>query len=117
MIMEAILPFVIGGLFAVGIYLLLQRSLGRLIIGLAILSNSVNLLIFTAGGLSRGSAPVIAENQTSLLPPFADPVPQALILTAIVIGFGTLAYSLVLVYRAYKTTGTDDADELKESDE
>jgi multicomponent Na+:H+ antiporter subunit C len=115
--MEAILPFVIGGLFAVGIYLMLQRSLGRLIIGLVILSNAVNLLIFTASGLSRGKAPVIPENQTSLVPPFADPVPQALILTAIVIGFGTLAYSLVLAYKTYKAVGTDDADALKESDE
>lgn len=115
--MEILLPFVIGGLFAVGIYLLLQKSLGRLILGLAVLSNAVNLIIFTAGGLSRGHTPVIPENQTSLLPPFADPVPQALILTAIVIGFGTLAYALVLAYRTFKTVATDDVDELKEDNE
>ena len=115
--MEALLPFIIGGLFAVGVYLLLQRSLGRVVIGLAVMSNAVNLIIFTAGGISRGRAPVIPEGETALLPPFADPVTQALILTAIVIGFGTLAYALVLAFRAYRAMGVDDTDELKENDE
>lgn len=114
--MEAIMPFVIGGLFAAGIYLMLQRSLGHLVIGLAILSNAVNLVVFTAGGLTRGRTPVIPEGETSLWPPFADPLPQALILTAIVIGFGTLAFALVVVFRAYQATGTDDIDEMRGSD-
>ncbi len=112
--MEAIIPFVIGGLFAVSIYLLLQRTLGRLIIGLAILSNTVNLIIFVSAGLSKGNVPIIFENQTRLIPPFADPVAQALILTAIVIGFGTLAYFLVLAFKTYQVTGTDDIDDFRE---
>lgn len=114
--MELIMPYVIGGLYAAGIYLMLQRSLGQLIIGLAILSNAVNLLIFTAAGLSRGLPPIIPEGQTALAGDFVDPVPQALILTAIVIGFGTLAFGLVLVFRAYQKTGSDDINEMKETD-
>lgn len=111
------MPFLIGGLFSAGIYLLLQRHLGRLIIGLAVLSNAVNLIIFTAGGLSRGKAPVIPDDEVALTPPFADPLVQALILTAIVIGFGTLAYSLVVVFRAYQATGSDDTDEYGEANQ
>ncbi|MBI2868732.1 MAG: Na+/H+ antiporter subunit C [Chloroflexi bacterium] len=114
--MELVMPYVIGGLYAAGIYLMLQRSLGQLIIGLAILSNAVNLLIFTAAGLSRGRSPIIPEGQTTLVGDFADPVPQALILTAIVIGFGVLAFGLVLGFRAYQNTGADDINELKETD-
>ena len=112
--MELLMPYVIGALYAIGIFLMLQRSLARLIIGLAILSNAVNLLIFTVAGISRGSSPIIGEGESSLTGSFADPVAQALILTAIVIGFGVLAFALVLVLRAYKQTGTDNLEEMKD---
>ena len=114
--MEIILAFVIGGLFASGIYLLLRRSLLKLLIGLSLLSNATNLLIFTVARLTRGRAPVIAINESVLEPPFADPMPQALILTAIVISFGVTAFALALAFRAYRSVGTDDLDEMQSTD-
>src|SRR5574338_1140117 len=110
--MEGVLALVAGVLYAAGIYLMLRRRLAQLIIGLGLLSNGTNLLIFTAGGLTRGHPPVVPADATQLAPPYADPVPQALVLTAIVIGFGLLAFSLVLAHRVHATVGTDDVDEV-----
>ena len=114
--METVLALVVGGLYATGVYLVLRRSLVKLVIGLAMLTNAANLLIFTAGGLTRGAPPLIPAGETTLAAPYADPLPQALILTAIVIGFGVLAFALVLVYRAYATVGTEDPDEMMSTD-
>ncbi len=110
--MELLLAVTSGALYASGVYLMLRRRLAQLIIGLGLLSNGTNLLIFTSGGLTRGKPPVLAEGTTRLVEPYADPVPQALVLTAIVIGFGLLAFSLVLAHRVHATTGTDDVDEV-----
>ncbi len=114
--MEIILAFVIGGLFAAGIYMLLRRSLVKLLIGLVLLSHAANLLIFTAAKLTRGAPPVIGMEATTLDPPFADPLPQALILTAIVISFGVIAFALALAFRAYRSVGTDDLDQMQSTD-
>lgn len=114
--MEIILAFVIGGLFAAGIYMLLRRSLVKLLIGLALLSHAANLLIFTASKLTRGNPPVIGMDETVLAAPFADPLPQALILTAIVISFGVIAFALALAYRVYRSVGTDDLDQMQSTD-
>ncbi len=108
--MEILLALVSGVLYAAGIYLMLRRRLAQLIIGLGLLSNGTNLLIFTAGGLTRARPPVVPEGAEALAPPYADPVPQALGLTAIVIGFGLTAFSLVLAHRVHSTIGTDDID-------
>ena len=108
--MELLLAMVSGVLYGTGVYLMLRRRLAQLIIGLGLLTNGTNLLIFTAGGLTRGSPPLVAEGAAMPNPPFADPVPQALILTAIVIGFGVLAFSLVLAHRVHQSLGTDDVD-------
>ena len=75
--MEALLALVSGVLYAAGIYLMLRRRLAQLIIGLGLLSNGTNLLIFTAGGLTRARPPVVPEGAEALAPPYADPVPQA----------------------------------------
>lgn len=109
--MEILLALTAGVLYAAGIYLMLRRRLAQLIIGLGLLSNGTNVLIFTAGGLTSGRPPVIPENEP-LLEPYADPVPQALVLTAIVIGFGLLAFSLVLAHRVHAAGGSDDVDEV-----
>jgi multicomponent Na+:H+ antiporter subunit C len=69
-------------------------------------------LIFTAGGLTRARPPVVPEGVRVLENPYADPVPQALVLTAIVIGFGLLAFLLVLAHRVHATVGTDDVDDV-----
>ncbi len=110
--MEALLALTAGVLYGTGVYLMLRRRLAQLIIGLGLLSNGTNILIFTAGGLTRARPPVVPAGAESLIPPYADPVPQALVLTAIVIGFGLLAFSLVLAHRVHATVGTDDVDEI-----
>ena len=110
--MEGLLALASGVLYASGIYLMMRRRLAQLIIGLGLLSNGTNVLIFTAGGLTRARPPVVPDGAAALAPPYADPVPQALVLTAIVIGFGLLAFSLVLAHRVHSTVGTDDVDDV-----
>ena len=110
--MEVLLALASGVLYAAGIYLMLRRRLAQLIIGLGLVSNGTNLLIFTAGGLTRARPPVVAAGAAALEPPYADPVPQALVLTAIVIGFGLTAFSLVLAHRVHGSVGTDDVDDV-----
>lgn len=110
--MENLLAVIIGILFAAATYMLLRRSMVKIIIGLALLSHGANLLIFTIGQIQRGAAPIIGADAQALSGNFADPVPQALILTAIVIGFGAQAFSIVLIKRVYQMVGTDDLDEM-----
>ncbi len=114
--MENILALVIGVLYAAGIYMMLRRSLVKLIIGLVLLSNAANLLIFLSGGLVPARPPLVAPGSQALAPPYADPLPQALILTAIVISFGVLAFALALFYRAAEEAGADDLDRLTSTD-
>jgi multicomponent Na+:H+ antiporter subunit C len=111
-----LMAFVVGGLFAAGLYLMMRRSIVKLTIGLVLLSQAANLLIFTASGLTRGAPPLVPSGESSPPAPFADPLPQALILTAIVFSFGVLAFTVVLVKRAYQTVGTDDLDEMRSTD-
>jgi multicomponent Na+:H+ antiporter subunit C len=108
--MEALLAIVAGTLYATGIFLMLRRRLVQLIVGLGLLANGTNVLIFTASGLVRGAVPVVPPGAETIAGPHADPVPQALILTAIVIGFGVMAFSLVLAHRVHQSLGTDDVD-------
>ena len=110
--MELLLALASGVLYATGVYLMMRRRLAQLIIGLGLLSNGTNLLIFTAGGLTRAQPPVLPDGADVLIEPYADPVPQALVLTAIVIGFGLLAFSLVLAHRVHAAVGTDDIDDV-----
>ena len=114
--MEVLAAIVVGGLFGAGVYLLLSRSPVRLIIGLVLLSNAINLLIFVAAGLIRGKPPLIAPGTLRAVEITADPLPQALILTAIVISFGVLAFALVLFSRTFKTTSATSLDEMKATD-
>ncbi len=112
--MELLLAIVIGVLYASAVYLILRRSLVKLLIGLALLSHATNLLIFTAAGLSRGGPPVIDPEAQTLAASAADPLPQALILTAIVISLGVIAFALALASRVYRVTGSDDLDQLSQ---
>lgn len=106
--MELLLAVVAGTLYACGIYLILKRRLAQIIVGLSMMANGSNVLIFTAAGLTRENAPIVRSGEIAPPGGFADPVPQSLILTAIVIGFGVLAFSLVLAHRVHRSTGTDD---------
>jgi multicomponent Na+:H+ antiporter subunit C len=113
--MDLYLACVVGVLYAVALFLMLGRSIIRLVIGLAILSHAANLLVFTAAGVTRGRAP-IATHAPLIAGDVADPLPQALILTAIVISFAVLGYALVLARRACLAAATDDVDALRESE-
>jgi multicomponent Na+:H+ antiporter subunit C len=114
--MEVTLAFVIGFLYAAGFYMIMRRSIFKLILGLGLLGHAANLLIFTIGRVTRGNPPVMGHHEDVLLQPYADPLPQAFILTAIVIGFGVQAFATVLVKRAYQTVGTDNFDEMISTD-
>jgi multicomponent Na+:H+ antiporter subunit C len=110
--MELLLAVCIGLLYAAGIFLILQRSLVRLIIGLILLGNGANMLIFLLGRITKGKPPIIPEELKTLADVYADPIPQALILTAIVISFGLQAFAIILVKRAYRVVNTDDLDQM-----
>lgn len=114
--MEAIAAAGIGLLYACGLYLLMRRSLVKLVLGLALLGHGANLLLFTAGRLVAGRPPIVPPGGTALAPPHPDPVPQALVLTAIVIGFGVQAFALVLLKRAWAVVRTDDLDAMQSTD-
>ncbi|MBA4251587.1 MAG: Na+/H+ antiporter subunit C [Chlorobiaceae bacterium] len=114
--MEALLAIVIGVLYTAGIYMMLRRSLVKVIFGLVFLGHAANLLIFTLGRITTGKPPFVAAGATSVVEPFADPLPQALILTAIIIGFGVQAFAIILFKKAYHTVGTDDVDKMNSTD-
>ncbi len=95
----------IAVLAASGTYLLLHRTLTRIILGLGMLVNAINLLILTSGG-TPGKAPIIGADGT-----FTDPLPQALVLTAIVIGFAVTSFLLAMAYRAWTIDGNDDVED------
>ena len=111
--MEALFAILIGIFFAAAVYLMLSKFLARVLLGVVILGNAVNLLIFTNGRLLREVPPIIPEGHDVPATLTANPLPQALILTAIVISFSFFAFLLVLVYRAYQDLGTDDANEMR----
>ncbi|MDN3553596.1 Na+/H+ antiporter subunit C [Halomonas almeriensis] len=114
--MESILAVAIGVIFASSIYMMLRRSIVKLVIGLMLLSNAANLLIFTMAGLTRGAPPLVPEGQVAPPGAVADPLPQALVLTAIVIAFGVLSFAVVLVRRAWEIVRTDDLNRMKDID-
>jgi multicomponent Na+:H+ antiporter subunit C len=111
--MVLLLALATGVLFAAGIYLVLKRTVVQLIIGLALLGHAANLFLFSMGGMRPGSVPIIGAGSASSM---VDPVPQALILTAIVIGFGMQAFVLVLSYRAHEESGSDNLEEIESTD-
>lgn len=105
-----LLAAVLGFMFALGTFLLLRRDVVRVVWGVAIIGQAANVYLVTMGGLV-GSAPVIPRGDHGKLT-YTDPLVQALVLTAIVIGFGTTAFALVLTYRVYEENGTIDTHEL-----
>ena len=104
--MEVLFALVIGVLTACGVYLLLRGRSFPVVLGLTLLSYAVNLFLFAMGRLTVGRPPVIAPGATG----YADPVPQALVLTAIVIGFAMTAFVIVLALKARAELGTDRVD-------
>ena len=111
--METALSVLVGLFFVAAIYLMLSKRIIRMLLGIALFGNAVNLLIFTAGRVASTVAPTIPEALAVAPGPTANPLPQALILTAIVISFSFFAFLLVLAYRAYQDLGTDDTDGMR----
>lgn len=114
--MEIVLAIVVGILYTTGVYLMLRRSILKFIIGLIFMSNATNLLVFLSAGLVPGS-PVFIDGKKVNTEVMADPLPQALVLTAIVIGLGIVVFTLALKYKFFELTGTDDLDQLKKTDD
>ena len=106
-----VLPVIIGGLYAAGIYLLLDRSLTRVLLGFLLLGNATNILLLSTGG-PAGLAPILGYADPEEM---SDPLPEALILTAIVITFGVSAFVLAMIHRSWRLSrqevvGTDEED-------
>lgn len=115
--MEWVLAFVCFVILSVGFALVLQRQFFSILIGLTLLSQVANVLIFLSGGLVRGQAPMIAEGAEVLAAGTADPLPQALILTAIVIGFGLLAFFAAVFSQVSIQYGGFDVTKIQSSEE
>ncbi|MDR2214797.1 MAG: Na+/H+ antiporter subunit C [Nevskiaceae bacterium] len=107
--MEAIIALAIGILTACGVWLLLRPRTFQVVIGLSLLSYAVNLFIFSTGRLRVDQPPIVGDAAVNAAQ-LADPVPQSLVLTAIVIGFATTALLLVVMIAVRGTTGTDHVD-------
>lgn len=106
--MTLLIVCAVGVVYGVSLLLLLRGSLWQLLVGLALLSHGAHLLIFAGGGLVSGAPPLVPEHSLGAMEGSADPLPQALILTAIVIAFAVLAFALVLGLCAGEASGTDD---------
>ena len=128
---QVVLALVLGALFAIGTYLVLRRDVVRVVWGVAIMSQAANVYLVTMGGVvgrapvlghdaeattcaAAGAAGAAGEAGGAVAGCLTDPLVQALVLTAIVIGFGTTAFALVLTYRVYQEHGTIDLDGLGE---
>lgn len=115
--MHGLMSLVVGALFAAGLYLMLKRELLHVLVGLTLLGHGANLAIFVAAGARVAPPPLVPPGLDAPLPGSADPLPQALVLTAIVIGFGVLGFALALARRSSELLGTDDLDRLPRSSE
>ena len=110
--MATLLSVLAGILYAAGLYQALSRNRMRLIIGLVLLSQATNVLVFNATGLVRAGEPLIPPDHTDLQEPYADPLPQAIILTAIVITLAIQTFTLVLIYRTAQEAGSVDEQDM-----
>jgi multicomponent Na+:H+ antiporter subunit C len=111
--MQTLCALLVGVMVAGSVYLILDRNLIRFIFGLVLVGNAINLMIFTVGGLDSGRPPIIPSHATAVQETVANALPQALILTAIVIGFALLSFVFVLFYRAYQDLGTVDTESMR----
>ncbi|MGB5749603.1 MAG: Na+/H+ antiporter subunit C [Desulfobacterales bacterium] len=108
--MQTLCAILVGIMVAASVYLILDRNLIRFVFGLVLASNAVNLLLFTTGRLQSRRPPLIPDQTTVIPAPVANALSQALILTAIVIGFALLSFVFILFYRAYQVLDTVDTE-------
>ncbi|MGD8702997.1 MAG: Na+/H+ antiporter subunit C [Desulfosarcina sp.] len=114
--METVLALLTGAMVAGSVFLMLGKNLVRFIFGLVLASNAVNLLIFAAGRLETSRPPLIPQGAPHATVAVANSLPQALILTAIVIGFALLAFIFILFFRTYQTLGTVDTEAMADAE-
>ncbi len=114
--METVLALLTGAIVAGSVFLMLGRNLVRFIFGLVLASNAVNLLIFAAGRLQTSQPPLIPSDGTQPAGAIANSLPQALILTAIVIGFALLVFIFILFFKTYQTLGTVDTEAMTDAE-
>lgn len=110
------LALLAGLLTAVAVYLLLERHSLRVVLGLSLLSNAINVAILTAGGAARANAAIVREGASTPVPPWSEPLPQALVLTAIVISFGVTVFLVALLVRHARQGGGADVDVPEDED-
>ncbi|MBM2319894.1 MULTISPECIES: Na+/H+ antiporter subunit C [Marivita] len=111
--MEFLFAITVGVMVSAAVYLMLSNNLLRFIFGLVLISNAANLTIFVSGRLTDGAPPLIPEGADAPLVDVANALPQALVLTAIVIGFGLFAFAIVLVFRAWTTLNSLTPDDMR----
>lgn len=114
--MIGVLALTVASVVAAGVYLMLSRDLFRCIVGLAVLGSAVNLILFAAGRFGPLQPPIVVAGADRLAAATADPLPQALVLTAIVIGFALLCFALALGARLRAQGASDDTDCLREAE-
>ncbi|MBK8508573.1 MAG: NADH-quinone oxidoreductase subunit K [Candidatus Competibacteraceae bacterium] len=114
--MIGVLALVVALVVAAGVYLLLSRDVFRCIVGMAVLGSAVNLIVFAAGRFGPLQPPIVAVGADRLAAATADPLPQALVLTAIVIGFALLCFALALGARLRAQGASDDSDRLRDAE-
>ena len=114
--MEAVIAVLVGVLMASSVYLMLRGNLVRFVLGLALISHTANLLIFSSGGLQGRFPPLISPGELEPVPGAANALPQALMLTAIVISFSVFAFLLVLAFRTYQRLETVDPDAMRSAE-
>ncbi len=114
--MESLTALLVGLLVAASVYLMLARNFLRFLFGLILLSNAANLVIFAAGRMTAGAPALVPEGASVPDGVIGNALPQALVLTAIVIGFGLLAFTLALTFEAYRRLRTLDSDEMRHAE-
>ena len=105
-----------AAIMACGVYLLLSRHVMRIVYGVILISASVNLVLFLSGRIGPNPPPVIPSGETVLSAGAANPLPQALVLTAIVIGFSLVAFAVALALQTFRTIGTLDSRKLNQAE-
>ena len=111
--MEAVLALVVGVLGGAGVWLVLRPRTFQVIMGLTLISYAVNLFIFSVGSLAINAPPIIRDGLPANLEHYTDPLPQSLVLTAIIIGFATTALFLVVLLASRGLSGTDHVDGIE----
>ena len=114
--MILILAILAGSVFAMGIYMILRRSLVKLITGMILLFQAVPLAIFISGKNVVAGNAIVAEGATKITQPASDPLPQAMVLTAIVISFGLLAFCIILIHKVFKSLHTEDLNDIRDTE-